>query len=234
MTELLLVRHGQAQFASADYDQLSPLGVRQAARLGQRWRASGLAPGALVSGSLQRHRQSAAACLAALGAATDWTSDPGFDEYDHLALLRAHDAALTDMPALHRHLAQWPEGERAPAFQRLFTAAVARWTDGAHDADYAEPWPAFQQRCQAAARRAVALARARGAARATVFTSGGPIAALVQQALGLPTPTALALSWTLHNAGLTRFAAGRQGLRLIGLNDTAHLETADAGLLTHR
>ena len=58
MGTLYLVRHGQASFGAANYDQLSPLGQRQCLRLGEYFRAKGRRFGTLISGTLMRQRQS--------------------------------------------------------------------------------------------------------------------------------------------------------------------------------
>ena len=42
MGTLYLVRHGQASFGADNYDQLSPMGHRQALRLGEFWRERGM------------------------------------------------------------------------------------------------------------------------------------------------------------------------------------------------
>ena len=42
MGTLYLVRHGQASFGAADYDQLSELGRRQSVRLGEYFANKGL------------------------------------------------------------------------------------------------------------------------------------------------------------------------------------------------
>ena len=52
MGVILLVRHGQASFGSDNYDVLSPLGQRQARRLGQALKGRGVQPSLIVSGSL--------------------------------------------------------------------------------------------------------------------------------------------------------------------------------------
>ena len=67
MAKIYLVRHGQASFGAADYDQLSPLGAQQCELLGQHWRAMGLRFDAVWMGSLKRHRQSMEAIAAGLG-----------------------------------------------------------------------------------------------------------------------------------------------------------------------
>ena len=40
MSRIVLVRHGQASFWAAEYDQLSPLGIEQSRLLGEHWGAS--------------------------------------------------------------------------------------------------------------------------------------------------------------------------------------------------
>ena len=49
MSELLVVRHGQASLFSDDYDVLSDLGREQAGRLGRAWQERGIRPGELVT-----------------------------------------------------------------------------------------------------------------------------------------------------------------------------------------
>src|SRR6185436_15500847 len=50
MSTLYLLRHAQASFGAADYDALSPLGLRQATRLGEALRARGVRPDVVLSG----------------------------------------------------------------------------------------------------------------------------------------------------------------------------------------
>ena len=57
MASLYLIRHGQASFGSANYDQLSPLGQRQADVSGQFFADVGLYFADAVSGDLSRQRE---------------------------------------------------------------------------------------------------------------------------------------------------------------------------------
>ena len=57
MGTLYLVRHGQASFGADDYDVLSPRGHQQAVRLGEYWRARGMAFDAVMTGTLRRHTE---------------------------------------------------------------------------------------------------------------------------------------------------------------------------------
>ncbi|WP_374593206.1 histidine phosphatase family protein [Aquabacterium sp.] len=240
MTTIYLVRHGQASFGAANYDQLSPLGERQGALLGRWWRQTGVAAPSVVVGAMQRHLQTARACLAELGQtalADEALVDPGFNEYDHEAILRIYRPDLGDHASVRRYLIGQAEQGIDPkhAFQRVFMQAVNRWTSGQHDADYAESWVGFQQRCSAAVRRAAALTQERGHDSVAVFTSGGPIMAITQDVMGVPDERAFDLAWSLHNAGVTRLKARPSGLRLGGFNDVAHLDiTRDPSTLTYR
>ena len=147
-----MVRHGQASFGAADYDQLSPTGVEQSRLLGAWFAGSGLRFGAVVTGSLKRHRQTAEACLGALpGAPAEWRTDPGFDEYDHEEVIVRLRPDFADPAAARAALER--EANPRRAFQQIFSQAMARWMDGAHDAEYRESWPAFRARCVGALRR---------------------------------------------------------------------------------
>src|SRR5262249_38748750 len=68
MAAIYLVRHGQASFGAADYDCLSPLGEKQAARLGAALKLRVPSLKAAWCGGMKRHRQTAEACLLAMEA----------------------------------------------------------------------------------------------------------------------------------------------------------------------
>ncbi|MFG1270829.1 histidine phosphatase family protein [Xanthobacter versatilis] len=231
MRMLTLVRHGQASFGAADYDRLSPLGERQMRLLGAWWAHTGMPGAHVVRGSLRRHRESATLCLETWGrTAIAVHEEAGFDEFDYAEIVAHHAPELSSHDALVRFLAA--EAEPKAAFQRLFRAAVERWACGAHDADYRESWRAFKARVCAALDRADALARD---APVAVFTSGGPIGAVVQQVLDVPDSRVLDLNWALANAGVTCLHQRGGRLTLSCLNATGHLEQADeAGLVTYR
>ncbi len=229
MAAILLVRHGQAAFEAADYDQLSARGEEQAQRLGRAWRAKGWRLQTWYSGALQRQTATLQHLRQAYGeVAGESIVDRRFDEFDHAQLLRAVQPCWDDVPARQRWLAA--QAQPRQAFQRLFASAFARWQDTRHAADYSETWPQFQQRCQAA----LQAVRARSCGDVVVVTSGGVIAALVQSLLAIPDAQALALNAVLYNAGCTRLLYHAEQLSLSGFNDVGHLDGADAGLLTYR
>jgi broad specificity phosphatase PhoE len=213
---VLLVRHGQASFGAADYDVLSETGWEQGRRLG-RWLADrGVTPTAVVQGGMRRHRETAEAMVGAAGWDVGVDTDPGWDEFDHLAVV----AAYPDQPAPATHLDR-------RAFQQVFERATERWTAGGFDEEYAEPWPAFRSRVGAALDRATAGAGPGGTV--LVVSSGGPIAAA---GAALVDPEAddagYARMWArlnavLVNSSVSRVVVGSTGARLLSWNDHAHV-----------
>jgi broad specificity phosphatase PhoE len=234
MGAIYLVRHGQASFGAADYDCLSPLGERQATLLGAAMKARLPSVAAAWCGGMKRHRQTAAACLEAMGAtAVPLAVDRGWDEYDHEALVVALVPRYADKAVMATELAA--SGDPVRGFQEMFAAAVARWVGGAHDGDYRESWSAFRGRVATALETA---ARALGKGEhALVFTSGGPIASVAGTLLDLPHERHLALAWPMVNGAVTKLltrGGGAGGVQLSSFNEHSHLERGDERLITYR
>ena len=59
MSKILLVRHGQASFGAADYDNLSPTGHEQSRVLGEALAARGLTADVVVAGEMRRSARAA-------------------------------------------------------------------------------------------------------------------------------------------------------------------------------
>ncbi len=230
MAELLLIRHGQASFAAEDYDQLSAVGETQSRRLGSWLAANERAPSLIASGSLRRHAQTVAACVDAAALDAPRLTVGGLDELDHREILQRHRPDLEGHGAIATELRRSDDPQRA--FQRLFVAAVARWTSGEHDQDYVRPWPVFQREAVAALQTLAEHAR-EAAGPVWAITSGGPIAVVVGELLGIPMARTFELSWPLVNTSLTRIEAGHRQHRLITYNAWPHL-AGHADLITHR
>jgi broad specificity phosphatase PhoE len=230
MGAVYLVRHGQASFGAADYDKLSELGVEQARVLGGALGARLERVDAVVTGTMLRHRETAAACLGALGLTLEPRQVADFNEFDHEEVVVRHTPRYADKAVLREELAAAKDPRRA--FQELFTQAVARWVAGGHDAEYRESWAAFKARSLKALD---ALVASLGPSKtALVFTSGGPITAVAQELLGIPDAHAFRMNWTLANCGVTKVIYSERGRYLSTLNEHAHFEGAHRALLTYR
>nr|WP_199047180.1 histidine phosphatase family protein [Dyella sp. ASV24] len=229
MRELLLIRHGQASFHAEDYDQLSPLGERQSALLGEWFAECGAKPDLVAMGPRVRHRDTAIPCLRAAGVKAQPIVLPGLDEVDHLELLARLRPELAAPGALREAMKQ--EADPYRAFQQLFVDALDRWTGGKHDADYTQSWDSFRQR----ALDALQQLNESGANTLWAFTSGGPIAVIASALLQAHPSKAFELSWSLVNTGVTRLRLGSRGPSLMTYNAWPHLERMrDEQLVTLR
>jgi broad specificity phosphatase PhoE len=227
MSVIYLVRHAQASFGRSDYDRLSPLGERQAVRLGEALAARGLKPDLVVSGAMQRHARTARIALEAAGIDTAVTVDAGFNEFDHDQVIVAHKPAYKRRAVLLADLAR--TGQPTRAFQEMFTEATSRWVHSDGDG-YAESFAAFCQRAEDAVRRTTD--KLDKGQTAVVFTSGGPIAAVVGRLFAGTDELWLTLNPVSINTGITKLVSGRRGLTVVSYNDHGHLDGTD--LLSYR
>lgn len=231
MTRVVLVRHGQASFGSADYDRLSATGLEQAEYLGKVLRERGEEVDVVWSGTLQRHRQTAAAMLKNSDRVPELQYLSGFDEFDHQQVILRYEPRYLDHEVMMGELAAAEKPEEA--FLGMFGAALARWYGGTADGDYDEPWSRFQARCIGALDQV--LDKAGQNETHLVVTSGGVIAVIVQALLGLTNVAAMQLNWTLANAGMTSIqASAPRKRRLMTLNEYAYFHGDRHHLLTWR
>lgn len=119
------------------------------------------------------------------------------------------------------------------AFQQVFGRVMMRWASGRDRLDVLPSWEDFCSRTAAGIQEM--MNDCPGGSRVAVFTSGGAIAAMVGHVLGLAPETAIALSWQLVNASITRFKFSRRRIGLDTFNEKGHLAPpAGDGLVTYR
>ncbi|WP_329483101.1 histidine phosphatase family protein [Kribbella sp. NBC_01484] len=226
MAVIYLIRHAQASFGARDYDKLSAQGEQQAAMLGKALADRGARPDVVVSGSMRRHAQTAELALAAAGVDAPVEVDEGFDEFDHDQLIVAHKPAYRVRAVLLADLARTGNPHRA--FQEMFTAATQRWIDGGDG--YTESFDAFCERSEAAVRRTAG--RLGKGETAVVFTSGGPIAAVVSRLLSGGDGLWAKLNPITINTAITKVLSGQRGLTVVSHNEHGHLD--GTGMISYR
>jgi broad specificity phosphatase PhoE len=222
MGAIYLIRHAQASFGRSDYDRLSPQGEQQAVLLGKALTQRGVQPDVVISGSMRRHAHTATLAFADAAAKVD----KGFDEFDHEEVIVAHKPAYRRRAVMLADLAR--TGHPSRAFQQMFTAAIERWTLGGDG--YTESFTAFCDRSEAAVRRTAE--RIGKGETAVVFTSGGPIAAVVSRLLSGGDGLWLRLNAITINTAITKLVSGRSGLTMVSYNEHAHLDGTE--LLSYR
>ena len=222
MGSLYLVRHGQASFGAADYDQLSPKGHEQCRLLGAYWRERGQQFDAVFTGTLRRHAQSLAGIVEGFGQALPAVALPGLNEYDSEAVVRAVHPGPLEVPTtpeavkqhfrlLRQGLLAWMKGEAAPEGMPThaeFAAGVADALD-----------------------QVLALGVGK---QVLIVSSGGPIATAVAQVLSTPPETFVELNLRIRNSAVTEFAFNPKRHHLVTFNTLPHLDTAQTrGHVTH-
>jgi broad specificity phosphatase PhoE len=221
MGMLHLVRHGQARFASEDYDRLSELGQRQCQALGRWYAARGQRFGAVLTGTLTRHRQSLAALGDGFGALPAAKELPALNEYDSEALLRAALAEPALAPREPLPAATTPEGYRAHF--RLLRQALAAWTAGTL---VAEGLPAHAS-WRAGIAAALDHVRTQCEGDVLLVSSGGPIATATAHVMGAPGEAWIELNLRLRNSALTEFSVSPKRQVLHSFNTLPHLGTPE-------
>ena len=222
MGTLHLVRHGQASFGADDYDLLSPLGQRQALRLGEYWRERGQAFDAVYSGTLRRHDETLAGIVQGLGGAPAALRLPALNEYDSLALIRAvHPEPLVrpDTP------------ERYRQHFRLLCDGLAQWMAGVVSPEGMPSWESFA----AGVHGVLEAVRQRHAGQQVLLvSSGGPISAADGAVLGTAPEVTIALNMRIRNSAVTEMSISSKRLMLQTFNTLPHLGGLDhADWLTH-
>jgi broad specificity phosphatase PhoE len=221
MGVLLLVRHGQASLGTANYDQLSEIGRRQARATGVRLARADLVLNRVVSGALIRQRDTALGAMAELGLPESQLHiDERLDEYDHIGIMAVHSPGITFQ------MATTPQARQS--IQPALDEAIGRWAAADDDTGYPETHRDFIRRVLDALE---ALTSTPG--NTLAVTSGGVIAAMCAQLLGLPVNGWPALARLTVNGSVTKVIAGRTGTHLLSFNDHAHLE-GDRALITYR
>ena len=212
MGTLYLVRHGQASFGAADYDQLSPLGEQQSRRLGAWFRAREMRFDAVLTGTLRRHAQTLAGIEAGLQAQHEPLALPGLNEYDSEAIVRAIHASPVAAP---------DSPERARQHFRLLREGLRQWMAGTTQPAGMPAHADFV----AGVVQALDLVRTRHAdGSVLIVSSGGPIATAIGHVLGLQAEATIDVNLHIRNSALSEFKVGPKRHTLISFNTLPHLD----------
>lgn len=202
--ELWLIRHGQAAFATDDYDRLTDLGWQQSRWLGQHLADMGLSFDRICAGTLRRQQETATTIAQAIGGAVE--TIPGFEEYDAKALMAR--AGRRD---------QDPDLPRREHFRRLRALLLAWSLD---EAEGSETWKDYNDR----ARNAVAEATRGAKGRVLVASSGGTIALILMQATGMGVEQMIEFNMQCRNSSITRLVLAGDRTFVNMFNAIPHLE----------
>ncbi|PCH63955.1 MAG: hypothetical protein COC19_00400 [SAR86 cluster bacterium] len=234
MSELILVRHGQASFGTDNYDRLSDKGVEQVKILSRHWRDLGLSFDAIYCGSLLRQQQTAAELLP-LVQTGQVVTNASLNEYNGDPLIQVYLRKYALADGFPKDL-QWPIRDEKQ-FQKLFEAATSRWIENTLEPDASdekfEYWQDFQRRVYQVID--TIMAKHDRGSKILLSTSGGVIAMALQRVLQFSDAQVIATNWMVHNSSVTKFRYGNGRVSLSQFNNIAHLESpALQSMVTYR
>ena len=255
MGTLYLVRHGQASFGAADYDNLSELGQKQSTRLGDYFGQKGLRFDAVLTGTLRRQVQTCTAILEGMEAR--FTDGPPQGEAAPSGGSAAHKVASVGAPFTaglpQRATLQWPglnefdseaviaavyphklEKPDTPELYRhhfrLLRDGLTQWMNGVVSP---KGMPSYRE-FQFGVTSALEHVRKNCDGNVLLVSSGGPIATAVGHVLGTTPETTIELNMRIRNSAVTEFAFNPKRHSLVTFNTLPHLEHADhASWITH-
>jgi broad specificity phosphatase PhoE len=239
MSNLFLVRHGQASFLEKNYDKLSPKGEAQSRMLGDYWVKHGVTFDQILSGPRARQRETARlAGEAYINAGFPWpqpTIMEGFDEFNAEAVIQQALPGLLEtdphVKSLHAEFEKAEDqAERFKAFQRVFEVIVGRWAGGELPLPGIEPWSGFCDRVQSALTNLTNTTAANQ--NIVVFTSGGPNGVAMQRALSLGTDATLRTAWMTANSAYSQYIFSGARFTLASYNSYPHI--SDREFFTYR
>ncbi|TNC82959.1 MAG: histidine phosphatase [Oleiphilus sp.] len=215
MSNLLLVRHGQASFGHQNYDQLSELGRRQSRWLGEYLRDTELAPELILRGDLERHKQTAEMLQEGLGQSVETIELPLWNEFDFKAIAYAY---------LAEHPDKAPQSNDTRTFFALLKQALLSWSDGTLKHETPESWQAFDHRISKALDE---TCQHTDLSRVLVVSSGGAISMAIGKILQLSASSVIDLNLQTRNTGLSEVFFNTRHRYLTSFNHLPHMNRAD-------
>lgn len=211
MSQITLVRHGQAQTRARDehgYDRLSPLGHQQAAWLGEHLADTREQISRVYCGTLTRHVETAAAMGA--GHYAEIVQDARLNEMEFFTLAHLY---------LTQHGVPLPETREG--FVTYMPRLLAAWEAGEID-NPPERFSEFQGRVSDAMAEISA-----GRGPALVVTSGGLIGMVLRQTMGLGTQAFARACIAIMNTSVHRLHRLGDDMALTQFNAVPHLDRPD-------
>ena len=221
MATIYLIRHGQASFGSDDYDQLSQLGIRQAEVTGEYFRESGIFFDSAYSGDLKRQIDTSQLVLASQPTAFSTNIDSRFNEIrndeqlEHLlpeiVKARPDIASLVDRGLVS-----------SKDYQKAIDAVFNFWVSDECKHPEIQSWHDYSKGVRDALTDVI---KNQGSGKTiAVFTSGGTIATIVAQVLGLSGKQTYPFYEPMFNCAVTQLFYNQERISLSYFNDRSFLQ----------
>ncbi len=216
MSQIYLIRHGQASLGKANYDQLSAVGLQQASKLGGHLARIDKTPSLIISGSMKRHQQTADTVLESFnpGHSPEQIIDPRWNEFDFEILIRQYLAEIAY---------DQPKPTKTSEFFSALKNALYAWSDGQLTGKMPETWSQFEERI----RNALTDLLSHKHERIFVFSSGGAISMAIKHVMRLDPRAMIDLNLQTRNTGVSELISSKDRCYVSSLNHVAHLLTPE-------
>ncbi len=221
MATIYLIRHGQASFGAENYDKLSELGCRQAAVVGEYFRDSGVNFDVVYSGDLSRQRETARLAIASQPKEVLHYIDPRFNEIQNEAQLKyLTPEVIKSNPTIQTLVETGLSSSKD--YQKVIDAVFNYWVSPACKDSRIQSWAEFS----GGARQAIAdvMQDQGGGKTVGVFTSGGTLATIVAQVLGLGGEQTYQFYEPILNCSVTQLFYSKSKISLSYFNDCSFLQ----------
>jgi len=235
MSKILFFRHAQASFLSDNYDQLSERGTLQSKELGKYLLDNEVYFDKIYVGPLVRQQKTQH-----IVADTFQNAGRSYESLRfpiQIEAMREHsgpEAMRSILPRwkekdpkvarMVQEMADEPSNKRKKSIL-MFQYFMKQWASGQvldRSSDI-ESWQDFRLRVRQGLNE-VLSATGKGQT-VGVFTSGGTIAAIVAEAIGIQDEVKVAnLNFVIRNTSITQFHFSEQELNLISFNELPHLD----------
>lgn len=235
MATIYLVRHGQASFGAENYDKLSELGCRQASVVGEYFRDTGIQFDAVYSGDLSRQRETARLAITSQSAAVAHHIDSRFNEIQNDEQIKCLlPEVVKRNPAIEALVNKGLSSSKD--YQKVIDAVFNYWVTPACSDPRIQSWADYSSNAREALDKVM---REQGAGKTVgIFTSGGTLATLVAQVLGLGGEQTYQLYEPIFNCSVTQLFYSDSKVSLSYFNDCSFLrvlgQQRGENLLTYR
>ena len=221
MATIYLIRHGQASFGADDYDKLSELGCRQASVAGEYLAQCGISFDAIYSGNLLRQRETAQLAAASQPEKLELRIDPRFNEIENDEQLKyLVPEVVKSNPAVQELIERGLSSSKD--YQKVIKAVFNYWVSPQCADARVQSWQDYSQGVSEALHDVMVE---QGSGKTVgIFTSGGTIATIVAQVLGLTGEQTYRFYEPIFNCSVTQLFYTGTRVSLSYFNDRSFLQ----------
>ena len=236
MSTIFFIRHAQGSFGKDNYDKLSGTGKKQAAILAEYFHSISMKFDEIYSGTMVRHKETVDEYITISKQKDihipEIKYDSRLNEYDAEKILSILlPVLLSEKPHFKEDFDKLLSDKKS--FQRVFSEVMDMWSSGKYDMTGTATWEEFTSGINSFITDR--MNEHNSDKNIAVFTSGGPISALMMKVLSLSLHTSMKIRDNIVNSSITRFRYTGYRIMLSSFNEYSHLELAGGkDIITYR